>query len=133
MKKESLINISCKSKLSYIYYNIKDRCYNFNNKDFSHYGGKGIKMCDEWYNSRLLFCNWALNNGYSEGMSIDRINPQGNYEPSNCRWATPFQQSNNKSNSRYVTYNGKTHTVGEWAKILNLSYSNAYSKFKKYF
>ena len=130
---KKLINISCKHKLSYIYYNIKDRCYNSNNKDFAHYGGRKIKMCNEWYNNRLEFYTWALQNGYKEGLSIDRINVNGNYEPNNCRWIPQSEQSNNKSNSRYVTINNETHTVGEWAKKLNLSYSDAYRKLKKYF
>lgn len=85
-----------KTKLYKRWKRIKSRCYNINSKDYKYYGGCGIKMCDEWKKNYLSFYNWAINNGYKEELTIDRINVNGNYEPSNCRWVTWKEQANNK-------------------------------------
>ena len=74
----------------------KQRCFDVNSKDYSAYGGRGIKVCDEWLNDFQSFYNWTISNGYSDELSIDRINNDGNYEPSNCRWATAQQQRLNQ-------------------------------------
>lgn len=79
-----------------IWHGIKNRCYYEKHKDFRHYGGRGIKMCDEWHYSFSAFANWALSNGYSDSLTIDRINVDGDYCPNNCRWATIQEQANNK-------------------------------------
>lgn len=79
-----------------IWENMKSRCYNPNTPQFQYYGQQGIVICDEWKHEFLSFYNWAIKNGYSDELSIDRINPYGNYEPSNCRWATSEEQNNNK-------------------------------------
>lgn len=84
---------------------IRSRCNNQNNKSYANYGGRGIKMCHEWddYSS---FRNWALSNGYEKGLSIDRINNDGNYEPENCRWTTTYVQNNNSRHNRIVDIDG---------------------------
>ncbi len=79
----------------------------------------------------MSFYNWAINNGYKEGLSIDRINVNGNYEPNNCRWVRMKEQANNKTNNHYITYNGETHTMMEWSKILNINYSTIRERAKK--
>lgn len=114
-----------KTRLYNIYSDIKKRCYNSNFKFYQYYGGRGIKVCNEWFgeNGFINFYNWAMNNGYSDDLSIDRIDVNGNYEPSNCRWATMKEQNNNKINSHFVTINGITKTIGEWADISGLSFS----------
>lgn len=78
------------TKIYSIYYNMKDRCLNPNCHAYHNYGGRGIKICDEWLgdNGFINFYNWAMSHGYIEGLSIDRENIEGNYEPSNCRWIT---------------------------------------------
>ena len=85
-----------KTRLYRIWSGMKTRCYNVNNKDYKYYGQLGIIVCSEWKEDFMKFREWAIQNGYQENLSIDRINPYGNYEPSNCRWATAKEQANNK-------------------------------------
>lgn len=108
-------------KLYSIWHHMKDRCYNNNYKSYMIYGGRGIKVCDEWKNNFQAFYDWAISNGYEDSLTIDRINTDGNYEPSNCRWATYKQQQNNRRNNHYITYNGATHTLSQWSEILNIN------------
>lgn len=85
-----------RTKIYKIWYGMKTRCYNKNFKKFNNWGGRGIIVCNEWKNSFLIFNEWALKNGYKEGLSIDRINNNGNYEPTNCRFITIADQQKNK-------------------------------------
>lgn len=100
------------------------RCYDTNNHKYYRYGARGICVCDEWkiYDN---FYNWAINNNFKIGLSIDRINNDGNYEPSNCRWATRKQQMRNTSRNRHITYNNETHTLAEWCEIFDINYNTA--------
>lgn len=84
------------SRIYNAWVNMKQRCYNEKNKDFKHYGGRGISVCSQWYNSFESFLNWSLQNGYDEKLTIDRIDVNGNYEPSNCRWTTMSVQARNR-------------------------------------
>lgn len=111
------------SRLYRIWAGIKTRCYNANQSDaYSKYGAKGISMCDEWRYSFEAFMKWANENGYDDSLTIDRIDPHGMYCPENCRWATQTEQQNNRSNNHCITYNGETHTVSEWNRILGFSH-----------
>ena len=118
-KRQTTHNLS-KTRLYHIYLGIKARCYNPKNECYRIYGGRGITMCDDWKNDFLSFYNWAINNGHREDLSIDRIDVNGNYEPNNCRWATPKEQSNNTRRCIYVTYNNETHTITEWARFFGI-------------
>lgn len=100
---------------------MKNRCYNKNEPRYSDYGGRGIKVCDEWKNDFTAFYNWAIANDYKEDLTIDRIDVNGNYEPSNCRWATMKEQQRNRRNNRIIEYNGKSHCVAEWGEILGIN------------
>ena len=114
-------NVS-KTKLYWVYLDMLKRCNKPYCRIYKHYGGRGITVCDEWMgiDGYKNFKEWSNLNGYQEGLSIDRINNDGNYEPSNCRWVTSKVQQNNKSVNRYMTYQNETHTLTEWADIFGI-------------
>lgn len=85
------------TRLANILDNMKSRCYRPNNKSYKYYGGKGIKICDEWLNDNSIFFKWAISNGYNETLTIERKNIKLDYTPDNCKWATPLEQAQNKS------------------------------------
>ena len=109
-----------KSREFSIWGSMKDRCYNPNNLRYKNYGGRGIKVCDRWKNS---FKNFYLDMGDSVGLSIDRINVNGDYESSNCRWATSKTQARNRTNNKVYTYLEETLCMSEWCEKLNISTS----------
>lgn len=99
---------------------IKSRCYNEKSKDYKDYGLRGIVMCDAWKNDFVEFLYWALKNGWEKGLSIERKNVDGNYEPDNCEWIPMNQQSKNRRICNLITYKGETHTISEWSRIKNI-------------
>ena len=111
-----------KTRLQNIWGNMKTRCYNKNDKRYHRYGGRGIEIYEEWKNNFSAFRDWAMSNGYADDLTIDRINNDGNYEPSNCRWVTDKEQANNRSNNHYVTYKGETLSLTKWSEKLNIGY-----------
>ena len=113
-----------------IWCGMKKRCYNQNSKNFPQYGGKGIIVCDDWKNDFLKFYDWSMKNGYQENLTIDRIDNNGNYEPSNCRWITHKQQQRNRTNNIYLEHNGETKTLSGWCIIMNEPYKRIYSRIK---
>lgn len=94
---------------------MKTRCYSSHSKDYKNYGGRGIKICEEWLDYKY-FREWSLSSGYIEGLTIDRIDNDGNYEPNNCKWLTMAEQQRNKRNNRIITYNGESSTLVEWGE-----------------
>ena len=108
--------------------NIKTRCYNPNKDTFNYYGGRNVEMCQDWKEDFINFYNWSMEHGYKEGLTIDRINPSGNYEPNNCRWVTMKEQQNNKLNNHYIMYEGQKHTLMEWSEILNINYRTLHKR-----
>lgn len=121
-----------KSRLYHIWQGIKRRCLNGNEHNYPKYGGRGIKIYKEWVNNPSNFINWALANGYTDNLTIDRIDVNGDYEPSNCRWVTQKEQSRNKRNTLKISYNGKNLPLAEWCEILNLKYSKIHQRIYKY-
>lgn len=101
---------------------MKLRCLNPNNHAFSDYGGRGIKICEEW----MAFENFLADMGERpDNMTLDRIDVNGNYEPSNCRWATMKEQCNNRRSNFNITHQGRTQTLTQWCEELGLNYPNA--------
>lgn len=112
------------TRLFNIFNSMKQRCLNNLDKNYKLYGGKGVKICREWLDKEegfINFYNWAIQNGYNENLTIDRIDVNGDYEPNNCRWVTMKIQANNRRNNHLVTYNGETHTISEWSEITNIN------------
>jgi len=101
---------------------MRARCTQPNYPQYHRYGGRGISICQEWLDDFMAFYEWAINNGYADDLSIDRIDVNGNYCPENCRWVTNDIQQNNKRTNKYYTYNGETHSIADWARILKLPY-----------
>lgn len=130
------INKLSTNKLYPIYKAIISRTNNKYNKGYCNYGGRGISICDDWKNSFMSFYNWAIENGYKEGLSIDRINNDGNYEPSNCRWTTRATQSRNtrvliktnKSGFRGVSYYKETQKWKAQIRVNNKKIALGYFK-----
>lgn len=120
-----------KTRLYRIWANIKTRCTNKNDPHYRCYGGRGITVCDEWKNDFKAFYDWSVRHGYADDLTIDRINNNGNYEPSNCRWVDYKTQANNKRNVILITHNGETHNAAEWAQILHLGHDTIRQRYRK--
>lgn len=101
-------------KLKDLLSNMMARCMDQKNKRWKNYGGRGIKVCHEWLVSGRLFYKWATENGYKPGLQIDRIDVNGNYEPSNCRFITQKEQMNNTTRNHFVEWNGERLTIAQW-------------------
>lgn len=108
---------------------MRARCSKPNCSGYKKYGAKGIKVCEEWDKSFEAFMKWAYENGYSDELTIDRIDPAGNYEPSNCRWVTQKVQQNNRSNNIKIIYNGETLSPIEWAEKSGLPLHIIYDRY----
>lgn len=111
------------TRIYHIWQLMKQRCYNEKKYGYERYGGRGIVVCEEWRNSFDDFYKWSMANGYTDEKSIDRINVNGNYEPSNCRWATPKEQGNNRSSNHVIEYKGESKTMKQWADEKGMSYN----------
>ena len=120
------------SRIYITWQNMKDRCFNDKNINFRNYGGRGITVCSEWKDSFEEFYKWALKNGYSDKLTIDRIDVNGNYEPNNCRWISYKEQSYNKRNSHFLTYKDVTKTIAEWADEFGMDYDTLHARIKYY-
>lgn len=113
------------------WHSMKQRCLNPNAKVYKHYGGRGITICSEWMEFES-FMNWALSHGYSENLTIERIDVNGNYEPNNCTWATTKAQSRNRRNNVILEYNGKKMCMEDWAISLGISSASMRKRLKNW-
>ena len=112
-----------------IWTDMKSRCLNKNRSKYKSYGARGIEICKRW----MKFENFYKDMGKApEGKSLDRIDNNGNYEPSNCRWATRIQQANNTRRNHFLTYNGKTMTIAQWTDEVGITYMVLWSRINKY-
>lgn len=125
----------CYTRLYMMWSAMKQRCYYEKADNYANYGGRGIEVCEEWRNDFQSFYDWAMANGYNPnapqyGCTIDRINPNGNYEPSNCRWVGMIEQANNKSSNHLITYNGEQLTIMEASRKYSISSQALYQRIK---
>ncbi|WP_047504238.1 MULTISPECIES: hypothetical protein [Staphylococcus] len=120
-----------KKRLYRIWINMIRRCSIETETHFNRYGGRGIKVCDEWVDNYLEFKEWAMKNGYDEKLSIDRIDNNGNYTPENCRWVDVKTQSNNRETNVLIKYQGVERTLKEWCTLLNLNYNTVHYRYAK--
>lgn len=118
------------TRLHNIWLGMRRRCYNKNEAAYPRYGGRGITICSEW-NDYSCFKEWSLTHGYRDDLSIDRIDVNGNYSPSNCRWATIREQARNKRDNRVVEINGQKKLITEWLKESPVSASAVYDRLRK--
>ena len=118
------------TKLYNVWAGMKRRCNNENVLHYQDYGGRGITVCNEW-KDYSNFKMWATSNGYKEGLTLDRIDVNGNYEPSNCRWTTWIEQQNNRRNAIRVNLDGKEFALRELSDISGICYRTLHARFKK--
>lgn len=117
------------SRLYTIWNNMRMRCLNKNREDYKHYGERGITVCKEWLDFKE-FQIWAIENGYQAHLTIERINNNGNYEPSNCRWATRKEQRNNASDNLLIEHEGQIKNLRQWTYRLGLKYTTLYQRIR---
>ena len=118
------------TRLYQIWKTMRERCNTPSCNSYKHYGAKGITICKEWDDFNV-FREWAINNGYSDKLTIDRIDVYGNYEPSNCRWATYKEQANNTTKNHRVEFNGQNLTLSEWADVTGIKMGTIWNRLKK--
>lgn len=117
------------TRIYHIWRGMKDRCYNVHSPSYYRWGGRGITICDEWKDNFSAFYSWAMENGYSENLTIDRIDNNGNYEPSNCRWATMEEQSRNRQSNVVIQIGNSKRTLKEWCEIFELEYGTILERY----
>lgn len=129
IEQKTVHNLS-NTKLYKTLVSIKGRCKNPNHPNYKRYGGRGITLCEEWDGEKGFenFYNWAMQNGYRDGLTIDRTDNNKGYSPNNCRWVTNKQNSNNTRNCKLMTINGESHTISEWADIKGIPPRVFYSR-----
>lgn len=118
-----------KTRLYYIWNGMRQRCNSPQHKDYPNYGAKGISVCEAWRNDFMAFREWALSNGYADNLTIDRIDGNGNYEPSNCRWVSSQKQAINRRSTILIEYKGKEISLSDLASELNLPKTTVFRKF----
>jgi hypothetical protein len=109
---------------------MKKRCSNKKSRAYKWYGAKGVNVCKDWKNRFMNFYNWANDNGYKENLTIDRIDPYGNYEPSNCRWI-PLSEQNKMKDNRRVLYKGEKISCSELSRLTNTNYSTLIGRLNR--
>ena len=115
------------TRLYRIYRNMFSRCYNPKTASYARYGGRGVRVCDEW-KDYSIFETWARTNGYSDELSIDRIDFNSDYSPDNCRWVDAKTQARNTSRTRFITIGEETKSLIEWTEIFDLNYRTVSSR-----
>lgn len=118
-------------RLYEIWQGMKSRCCNPNDARYANYGGRGITICQEWQNDFLAFYNWAIAHGYSDTLTIDRINNDRGYSPNNCRFTNNKEQCRNRSTNINIRIGNVTKTLAEWCEIFELDYKTVHARFHR--
>lgn len=129
--KANIVHNGTGTRLYNIWCDIKKRCNNSRSRYYKHYGGRGIKVCEEWKHDFQTFYDWAMTNGYKDDLTIDRQNVDGDYEPSNCRWVNREEQQNNKRNNHVIAIDGLSMNIAQWARYLKIPRSRIDSAYKR--
>lgn len=119
------------TRLYVIWQNMKSRCYNPHDVRYCRYGERGITVCDQWKDDYIAFNNWAIENGYKESLTIDRIDNDGSYSPENCRWVSNKEQARNRSTNISITIGNSKRTLTEWCEIFDLDFKNVCSRYNR--
>jgi hypothetical protein len=119
------------TRLYNIWLKLKAKCYRITDDHYKWYGGRGITVCDEWKNDFKAFYDWAMSNGYADDLTIDRIDNNGNYCPSNCRWVDMKTQCNNRRSNILVTVDGKTLNIQQWSELTGIKYHTLYMRYMR--
>lgn len=119
------------TRLYRTYHSMIDRCTNESCKSYKDYGGRGIKVCDEWLNDINKFFDWAKHNNYNDNLFLDRIDNDKDYTPDNCRFVNRYTQNNNRRNNIKIEYNNEIKTISQWSKYFNINYNFFYNRIKK--
>lgn len=119
-----------KTRLHTTWQTMKQRCCNVNNPNHKYYGGRGITICGEWAFFKT-FHDWAITSGYDSGLTIDRIDNDGNYEPANCRWVTVAEQGLNRSSNRFIRFMGETRTLSQWSARMGIDIVTLHTRLKR--
>lgn len=114
-----------------IWQGMKKRCYYQNDVRYSDYGGRGITVCDEWRNSFTAFYEWSLANGYSDDLTIDRIDNDKGYYPENCRWSSKKEQARNRRSNISIKIGNATKTLTEWCEIFDVDFTTVVARYKR--
>lgn len=122
---------SSKTPLYDSWIDMRHRCSNPNNRNYHRYGGRGISVCNEWMDEFEPFCDWAMNNGYKPGLTIERSDNDGDYCPENCTWVDRMEQANNRGTNRLIEYGGEKHTVAQWARKIGVNYGTLLCRIKR--
>lgn len=125
------IHNETETRLYQCWRDMKVRCLLKTNIHYKNYGGRGITICEEWLKSFVSFANWAISKGYSDNLTLDRIDVNGNYCPENCRWITQKEQAKNKRNNRKITFDKKTMILSDWLRFFGFKSTSSFSYYKK--
>lgn len=120
-----------KTRLYEIWQCMKKRCYNPHDARYDRYGGRGITVCDEWKTDFSAFCKWAMETGYTENLTIDRIDNSKSYSPDNCRWSNQQEQARNRDSNIKITIGNATKTLTEWCEIFELDYRTILARYHR--
>jgi hypothetical protein len=119
-----------KHPLYNVWQSMKTRCYNPKANRYQYYGGRGITVCEDWLDF-TTFYNWAMSNGYHQGLTLDRVDRDKGYSPENCRWVDVIKQNNNKGDNVRISFDGREYTVKQFAKLTGITESTLYQRLRK--